>query len=333
VEQRNRILRHPGGPTPTSTEVALARQETLTKLALAGLSGTTPSRLNLLACDLMASPLQAEITVETAAGVVGTASARPLASWFAVPIGGPDEDRIVVGSPSHRCFASDEIAFVEAAAEILERLATAHHHTESLRHQAHHDPLTGLPNRAALQAALRAVTHEQVPVGVLVCDLDGLKMVNDHLGHRRGDELLVATAERMSGAARSPDLVARTGGDEFVVVCSLVSADEVRAIAQRIQEAVARPLRMGHYEVITTLSVGIALSDSPADTTALLDRADAAMYRSKQRQRGALRHLRAHPAFGDAARRHPGELDVSGRFPGTPQIRLLDQEEVYYASP
>jgi diguanylate cyclase (GGDEF)-like protein len=136
-------------------------------------------------------------------------------------------------------------------------------------------------------------------VAVLVCDLDGLKIVNDHLGHRRGDELLVAIAERIRAAARKGDLVARTGGDEFVVVCPAVSASGAQAIAERIRASAAAPIRLDDYEIRTSLSVGIAVSDALSDTVELLDRADADMYRIKEAQSGR-RTLRAHPARSDS---------------------------------
>jgi len=237
---------------------------------------------------------------------------EPLPSWFAVPVGHHGRDgRIVVGSTAPRRFSCDEVAFVEAVADVLAGAADAYRYTESLRHQAWHDPLTGLSNRAALDARLKAVTADEVPIGVLVCDLDGLKRVNDRFGHRHGDELLVATAQRIRAAARAGDLVARTGGDEFVVVCSVVSADEAEAIAQRIHAAAAAPLLVDGYDVTTSVSVGIAMSKVPGSTADLMDRADAAMYRSKQQRGSRRRRYGCHPA-GTALDRVPGDSVVAG---------------------
>ena len=163
---------------------------------------------------------------------------------------------------------------------------------ELVAHRALHDPLTGLPNRTLLLdrlgTALRALGRRRTLVGVLFCDLDRFKVVNDSLGHAVGDQLLQEVARRLAGVVRPSDTVARLGGDEFVVLCDdLESADQCRSVADRLTEALRRPVDVGATQVTLGGSVGIALtSDANAEPEALLRDADAAMYRAKERGRG-----------------------------------------------
>jgi diguanylate cyclase (GGDEF)-like protein/PAS domain S-box-containing protein len=160
-----------------------------------------------------------------------------------------------------------------------------------LAHRAMHDPLTGLPNRIVLmdrlEHALTYARRERRNVGVLFLDLDDFKSVNDTYGHDVGDELLRQVAERLRDVSRSCDTVVRLGGDEFVVLCEgSGTAEGLRAFADRLTEALARPYPVAGLELRTTASVGVTTGDGP-DSAALLRRADAAMYRRKQRRRGA----------------------------------------------
>ncbi|HEX7828100.1 MAG TPA: EAL domain-containing protein [Thermoanaerobaculia bacterium] len=166
---------------------------------------------------------------------------------------------------------------------------------DRLTHDAFHDALTQLPNRALFMDRLaRAIeTHRRHPeslFAVLFLDLDRFKVINDSLGHLLGDELLLAVAKRLSAFVRSSDTVARLGGDEFAMLLDGIDheADAVRA-ARRIQEELLLPFRLGAHEVFTTVSIGIALSttgyDDPQD---VLRDADIAMYRAKAR--GKARH-------------------------------------------
>jgi diguanylate cyclase (GGDEF)-like protein/PAS domain S-box-containing protein len=160
-----------------------------------------------------------------------------------------------------------------------------------LAHQATHDPLTGLPNRTLLIDRLataigRAERHHQ-ETAVLFLDLDNFKLVNDSLGHAVGDQLLTAVASRIEAALRPSDSVARFGGDEFVVLCEeLATPEDAIVIADRILDAINRPIMLSDNEIYVGASIGIAFPTaahaSPED---VLRDADAAMYQAKGRGR------------------------------------------------
>jgi diguanylate cyclase (GGDEF)-like protein/PAS domain S-box-containing protein len=181
----------------------------------------------------------------------------------------------------------DVAGVVYNAHDITERKAAE----VKLEYQASHDPLTGLPNRAILLDALeRALARDDREPGrrtaVLFMDLDGFKVVNDSLGHDAGDELLGAVAQRVRDTIRPQDVVARFGGDEFVIVCDPVeSRAEAEQIAVRVREAVGRPSVLGGVEVRVSGSIGIALSSVGVAAEKLLRDADAAMYLAKDRGR------------------------------------------------
>ena len=164
---------------------------------------------------------------------------------------------------------------------------------DELSYRATHDELTGLPNRAALMeelsSALRRLDGER-QLAVLFCDLDGFKDVNDGLGHAVGDQVLVAVARRLRQRCRSADIVARFGGDEFVVVLTVPDAAQAQAMADRIVEVLAEPIVVGDAEVASGASVGITVVASPPDgedpVGTLLRDADTAMYQAKERGRG-----------------------------------------------
>lgn len=172
--------------------------------------------------------------------------------------------------------------------EVAQRLQAE----ERLRHDAGHDSLTSLPNRASLtvlvQAALDfARDHRGLTNAVLLLDVDRFKYVNDALGHTLGDRLLVAMAERLQRWVRPGDTVARVGGDEFaVLLCDVGSLDTVKAVAERLLRETGVPFDLGEGDVFSAVSIGIALS-TPASTRAeeLLRDADTAMHRAKSEGR------------------------------------------------
>jgi diguanylate cyclase (GGDEF)-like protein len=197
-----------------------------------------------------------------------------------------------------------------------------------LAHQATHDPLTGVGNRAALldrlTLALARARRSGNLVAVLFCDLDGFKAVNDRYGHDRGDRLLVEVAERIGRAVRPSDTVCRTGGDEFVIVCEdLTDADQAHTIAERVRSTIETdPVDVGEARLPVTVSVGVALADLEVDDPdRLLRTADLAMYARKQQRAGERAPDRpvAAPA---PARLDPFAVDLA---------RAVDADELHLA--
>jgi diguanylate cyclase (GGDEF)-like protein len=168
------------------------------------------------------------------------------------------------------------------------------HERDSALSLARTDPLTGLPNRRGLQAALAdglaRATRERL-LAVYLIDLDGFKPVNDRHGHDVGDALLCAVAERLRNSLRASDVVARLGGDEFVVVAQgLPSDDKARELGDQVAAAFIDPFELQglHFELGATLGYALAPLDGD-EPAALLKRADAAMYTGKQDGRNVLR--------------------------------------------
>ena len=168
---------------------------------------------------------------------------------------------------------------------------------EQIAHLAFHDPLTGLPNRTLLgehlQLAVSRASRERRSVAVLFLDLDDFKVVNDSLGHGAGDELLKLVAERLTRRRRAADLLARQGGDEFLLLLTDLDGDPLPAAlaaAEAMLAALAAPFRLGDTEFHVGGSIGISLfpRDAP-DAETLLAHADAAMYEAKGSARGDVR--------------------------------------------
>jgi diguanylate cyclase (GGDEF)-like protein/PAS domain S-box-containing protein len=165
---------------------------------------------------------------------------------------------------------------------------------EELRHQAFHDGLTGLANRALFeehlaQALARARRHHQ-PVTVLFLDLDDFKTINDSLGHEAGDELLRAVAIRIASAVRAEDTAARLGGDEFAVLAETSEhEDDARVIATRLLAALAEPFDVAGRELRVTASAGLAWSDGSIGIRELMRDADTAMYAAKEAGKNTVR--------------------------------------------
>jgi diguanylate cyclase (GGDEF)-like protein len=159
---------------------------------------------------------------------------------------------------------------------------------ERIRHQAYHDALTGLPNRASftehLEEAMRRAKRAGWPLALLFLDLDLFKRVNDSLGHDAGDRLLRVAAERIRRSVREADMLFRMGGDEFTVLLEdLRGPEEAAMVAARVLEGIAEPLQLQHHEIAVTASIGIALY--PRDDVIgerLVKSADTAMYKAKE---------------------------------------------------
>ena len=158
---------------------------------------------------------------------------------------------------------------------------------ERVKYLAHHDVLTGLPNRSVAERRLREAMQRcqstGLPVAVLFIDLDRFKNINDSLGHQAGDDLLKLVAQRLRLSIRDADTVSRFGGDEFVVLLDGVSGSgEALQVAQRVQHALRAPYAVDTLELNVSCSVGIAMfPDDAADMDELMRHADAAMYQAK----------------------------------------------------
>ena len=162
---------------------------------------------------------------------------------------------------------------------------------QHLDHLAHHDQLTGLPNRLFLAAHLPGAIEEAKRSGsmlaVLFLDLDRFKHINDSRGHETGDKLLKAVAQRIRTTTRTDDIVVRMGGDEFIVILKSVStAEQINETALRITEALAAPVLIDGRPLVTTASIGVSLYPRDGSTMGeLLRQSDTAMYQAKDRGR------------------------------------------------
>ena len=172
-------------------------------------------------------------------------------------------------------------------------IVTGHDVTElvqtrtTLEHLATHDALTGLANRSVLLETLDEIVSHHAHAAVVFIDLDRFKPVNDLLGHEAGDELLRVVADRLRSVVRPGDLVARVGGDEFVIVShGITERQAAQALCDRIDATLSMPYLLTEGPVRVTASVGLALADDDATVTGLLADADLAMYEAKAGRRG-----------------------------------------------
>jgi diguanylate cyclase (GGDEF)-like protein/PAS domain S-box-containing protein len=223
-------------------------------------------------------------------------------SGVSVTVAGHGRTHAVLAAYATRpgAFTPDDVTFLQSMANVLGDALDRFAGEEEIRHRGLHDPLTELPNRTLVlerlgQAVARVdrtgPTHPRI--ALLFLDLDHFKNVNDSLGHRAGDEVLLQVADRLRAAVRPSDTVGRFGGDEFVVLCEDVDDEAMaRTIAARLADAFAQPFRAGGDDHVLGASIGVALMDAGADAIldpdALLRDADAAMYRAKEAGRGRI---------------------------------------------
>ncbi|WP_203827019.1 GGDEF domain-containing protein [Actinoplanes palleronii] len=161
----------------------------------------------------------------------------------------------------------------------------------ALSHQAHHDALTGLPNRVAFRArAAEILTRRRAGVCAMMLDLDGFKPVNDTLGHAAGDEVLIVVAQRLTAELRESDLVSRFGGDEFAILVTDVGGG-ADAVAKRLLRRLSEPMTVHGAEVTISGSIGLAAlrSGQAGSISSLLRQADTAMYAAKASGKGVVR--------------------------------------------
>lgn len=166
--------------------------------------------------------------------------------------------------------------------------------TAELAHIANHDPLTGAANRLRMVSyaneALAAIPGTGDQVGVMQIDLDHFKDINDTFGHAAGDALLCHVVEKVQSCLRRSDLLARPGGDEFVVICPQIETlDTLERIAQDVQKAIGQPLIWDDKTINASASIGVALSrHGKCGVDGLLHRADVALYEAKRNGRGQI---------------------------------------------
>jgi diguanylate cyclase (GGDEF)-like protein len=236
----------------------------------------------------------------------------------AVPIrqdGKPVGSLVVASTEGGRRYRETEREALVAFAEHASLAVTDAARTREMLHSALHDALTGLPNRALfsdrLDQRLVGGRRRRAPTAVLFLDVDGLKRVNDTLGHLVGDEVLVETARRLSLSVRTEDTVARLGGDEFTMLLDTVSDEsEALAAADRLIEAVRQPFVAGGRRLSLTASVGVRLARAGVDRSADVMRgADLAMYEAKRRGGGAVALF--HPDLDQRAVRR---LELEGEL-------------------
>jgi diguanylate cyclase (GGDEF)-like protein len=216
----------------------------------------------------------------------------------------------------------DEVGHLTMAFNGL--LARLRMHQSELQHQAHHDVLTGLPNRMMLdermQQALAHASRERNGIALLFLDLDGFKPINDTLGHKAGDLVLQEITQRLRQVARHGDTLARVGGDEFVLLATdlkMPFENGARVLAEKCIKAVSEPISLAQGEYRLGVSIGIAMCDGRCDADHLLQAADKAMYCAKSSGRGCYVIAPAGIDCGHAALNAPAGIAGTSRPAGS----------------
>ena len=212
----------------------------------------------------------------------------------------------------------DEQGEIQGVRGVMRDITQAYLHEKQVSHMALHDSLTGLPNRVLLEDRLKVALRLAERGGDRVCvcfiDIDHFKTVNDTLGHKAGDRLLVAFAEQLRGALRSGDTLARWGGDEFVLLLpDMPSEQDIRDVTAKIGAIIQQPLLLDGVEMRVTFSLGAAIYPEDGDNGELLfSQADRAMFYAKAQGRNQVCF------FGDMASKGGGkrELYIQNRLAG-----------------
>ena len=306
----------------------------------------------LLCCDIAADPHWADVRDEAARhGLAG--------SWSQV-VNGPTNDTLGVLTLYHRTHITPDARAQEllrAVAKLITLASSNLELTHQLEYRAHHDPLTGLPNRLLFEDRLtRAIAEAnkgQHLVALAYVDLDRFKQINDTFGHQAGDMLLVEFTRRVAGLLRRSDTLARIGGDEFAIILPTVAdRAEAASVFQRVIEMLATPFEVAAQEVHVTGSFGMVVYPGDgAGVVELQQNADLTMYRAKALGRNRL-HLFTPDLLADRAGRQGlenrlyraadnGELELhyqpqfdrSGRLCGTEALLRWKHPQIGYVPP
>ncbi|CAN5420343.1 hypothetical protein BH18ACT1_BH18ACT1_12750 [soil metagenome] len=258
--------------------------------------------LHVLAASMVAAPHARLLTLDTALSLRPYLIGRRVEAAMVAPL--QIEDRTVgfllVGNPLGEVnpFAEEDLPLLGALAGQIrvflefDRLCQAFERLSNLQgqlvHQAYHDPLTSLGNRALFIERVEKALEGGRPVAVLFIDLDDFKTINDSLGHEAGDLLLSAVARRLEGCMRSGELSNQPGGEEFAILIEqLVTPGDELALADRVLDALTAPFSVLGQQLLVRASVGVAVSDSTGGKVGdLLRRADVAMYSAKHGGKG-----------------------------------------------
>jgi diguanylate cyclase (GGDEF)-like protein/PAS domain S-box-containing protein len=254
--------------------------------------------------------------------------------------------------PSTRDLEFMSMATRLAAVAIEHRLLT-----DQLEHQAHHDALTGLPNRLLFEdrlgQALTLAARNQERVAVLYMDLDRFKQINDTLGHSSGDALLREAAVRLHACIRKSDTLARLGGDEFtVVVTELKEPKDATQVANKLIDAMRVPFQLDGQELFVSVSLGISMyPDDGLNSETLMANADAAMYRAKEKGRDNVQwfaaemnavakermsmdsHLRQALRLGQLSLHYQPQCDADGKIQGFEALMRWNHPTLGMVSP
>jgi len=268
-------------------QAAERRLRALATMGQRALAGADPAVLATDALELLRTMLPiAGAEVRLAKGAVLASIGHVTEEARAERIRSGDELLIV----PERQLSSEEMNLLGAVSEILGTALARLRGEERMRHEAVHDPLTGLANRTLLrdrlEQALARSARKGGASGLLFVDLDNFKQVNDEYGHAAGDAVLVELGRRLQSAVRPTDTVARLGGDEFVVVCEELDEETAIGLGRRLHEALEQPVLIDGVEHTLSASIGIALGHTDPD--GLLGNADAAVYRAKAHGRGRI---------------------------------------------